>query len=174
MRWVSQGLHPMARGMEVEGLTAPHQIIDAIQPPHGVSVWQRPEGMKAPRRVRQIQQFTWNQMLKGLRTIEIVDEARWYLPRTTTPYPGCGRACAPLVRRICRALFSWPRARRLLGGQPARRHDPEPGLDAPGIPAAGHRRGTASRHCSLNDVEKLQPATDPGQYFPQDQQALAA
>ena len=37
-----------------------------------------------PRRIRQIQQFTWNQMGKGQRTVEIVDEAWWLLQNPDT------------------------------------------------------------------------------------------
>jgi type IV secretory pathway VirB4 component len=37
-----------------------------------------------PRRIRQIQQVTWNQMSKGQRTIEIVDEAWWLLQNADT------------------------------------------------------------------------------------------
>lgn len=80
---LASALYPMARGMESEAFNC-RTNIDARGNPlvvFGLKTVQ--EGMK-PRRIRQIQQFTWNQMLRSAagraltRTVEIVDEA-WYL-----------------------------------------------------------------------------------------------
>ena len=45
-----------------------------------------------PRRIRQIQQFTWSQIKPGRRTIEIVDEAWWLLSSPETADDLCARA----------------------------------------------------------------------------------
>ncbi len=73
-------LYPMARGMEAEAFNC-HTSVDLRSSPLVVfGLKTVPNPMKA-RRIRQIQQLTWNQMLNNVnlrRTLEIVDEA-WFL-----------------------------------------------------------------------------------------------
>lgn len=76
---LASALSPMAKGMDAEAFNCDTTVKDIwAQPLVVFGLKDVPEAMK-PRRIRQIQQFTWNQMLRGLRrTIEIVDEA-WHL-----------------------------------------------------------------------------------------------
>jgi hypothetical protein len=72
-------LYPMAVGMERGAFNCATDIDIRSNPFVVFGLKNVPDPMKA-RRIRQIQQFTWNQMLSGSlrRTIEIVDEA-WFL-----------------------------------------------------------------------------------------------
>lgn len=80
---LASALYPMARGMESEAFNCRTNVDVRGNPLVVFGLKTVQEGMK-PRRIRQIQQFTWNQMLRSRagrslkRTIEIVDEA-WYL-----------------------------------------------------------------------------------------------
>jgi type IV secretory pathway VirB4 component len=75
---LASALYPMALGMESEAFNCATNIDIRSNPLVVFGLKNVSDAMK-PRRMRQIQQFTWNQMLRGLtRTIEIVDEA-WHL-----------------------------------------------------------------------------------------------
>jgi hypothetical protein len=73
-------LYPMARGMESEAFNC-HTTVNVRSNPLVVfGLKSVPDAMKA-RRIRQVQQLTWNQMLSNVnlrQTIEVVDEA-WVL-----------------------------------------------------------------------------------------------
>ena len=80
---LASALWPMARGMESEAFNCRTNIDVRGSPLVVFGLRTVGEAMK-PRRIRQIQVFTWNQMLRSragralARTIEVVDEA-WYL-----------------------------------------------------------------------------------------------
>ena len=73
-------LYPMARGLEAEAFNCRTNIEVRASPLVVFGLKNVPNPMKA-RRIRQVQQLTWNQMLTNVNlrpTLEIVDEA-WFL-----------------------------------------------------------------------------------------------
>ena len=161
---LASALYPMARGMEAEAFNCATNIDVRSNPFVVFGLRTVQEGMK-PRRIRQIQQFTWNQMLKGLRrTIEIVDEAWYLLQNDDTAQDVAERARR--FRKKNAALFL---ATQFADDFAANRH-------------AGTILSLASTHLlfqqqatavdriaalfKLNEAEKLQlTRLDPGQYF---------
>ncbi len=161
---LASAVYPMARGMEAEAFNCATNIDVRSNPLVVFGLKTVQEGMK-PRRIRQIQQFTWNQMLKGLkRTIEIVDEAWYLLQNDDTAQDVAERARR--FRKKNAALFL---ATQFADDFAANRY-------------AGTILSLASTHLlfqqqatavdriatlfKLNEVEKLQlTRLDPGQYF---------
>lgn len=75
---LASAIKPMAVGGESEGFNCATNVDIHSNPLIVFGLKDVSDAMK-PRRIRQVQQFTWNQMLRGLtRTIEVVDEA-WHL-----------------------------------------------------------------------------------------------
>jgi hypothetical protein len=75
---LASAIKPMAIGGESEAFNCTTNVDVYTNPLIVFGLKDVSDAMK-PRRIRQVQQFTWNQMLKGLsRTIEVVDEA-WHL-----------------------------------------------------------------------------------------------
>jgi hypothetical protein len=75
---LASAIKPMAIGGESEAFNCTTNVDVFTNPLIVFGLKDVSDAMK-PRRIRQVQQFTWNQMLKGLsRTIEVVDEA-WHL-----------------------------------------------------------------------------------------------
>jgi type IV secretory pathway VirB4 component len=166
---LASALYPMARGMESEAFNCATNIDVRSNPLVVFGLKTVQETMK-PRRIRQIQQFTWNQMLRqragqGLRrTIEIVDEAWYLLQNDDTAQDVAERARR--FRKKNAALFL---ATQFADDFAANRY-------------AGTILGLASTHLlflqqatavdrlaalfKLNETEKLQlTRLDPGQYF---------
>lgn len=77
-RTLADALYPMAKGMESEAFNCRTNIGARTNPFVVFGLKSVQEPMRA-RRIRQVQQFTWNQMLRDRRRkVEIIDEA-WYL-----------------------------------------------------------------------------------------------
>ena len=75
---MAAALQPMAVGSERRAFNE-HTTVNIRSNPFVVFGLKGVDRVMLPRRIKQIQIFTWNQMLKGLRrTVEIVDEA-WFL-----------------------------------------------------------------------------------------------
>ncbi len=94
-RRLASALSPMAQG----GLAAAfneHTNIDVRSNPLIVFGFSGVQPTLMPRRIRQIQQFTWGEVLHaaeiGQRTLEIVDEAWWLLENPNTAEDLCIRA----------------------------------------------------------------------------------
>jgi hypothetical protein len=171
---LASALYPMARGMESEAFNC-QTSIDVRSNPFVVFGLRTVQEAMKPRRIRQIQQFTWNQMLRQQptrqaveqgfkRTIEIVDEA-WYLLQNDDT----ARDVAERARRFRKKNAALFLATQFADDFAANRH-------------AGTILSLASTHLlflqqatsvdriaalfKLNDAEKMQlTRLDPGQYF---------
>ncbi|NJM40817.1 MAG: hypothetical protein HC853_08620, partial [Anaerolineae bacterium] len=80
---LASAIDPMAHGLEAEAFNC-RTNIDVRSNPFVVFGLSSVKEQMMPRRIRQIQQFTWNQMTRSNRTIEIVDEAWWLLHNPAT------------------------------------------------------------------------------------------
>jgi type IV secretory pathway VirB4 component len=161
---LASALYPMARGMEAEAFNCATNIDVRSNPFVVFGLRSVQEGMK-PRRIRQVQQFTWNRMLRGLkRTVEIVDEA-WYLLQNDDT----ARDVAERARRFRKKNGALFLATQFVDDFTANRHAGTI-LSLASTHLLFLQQATSVDHIAalfkLNEAEKQQlTRLDPGQYF---------
>ena len=91
---LASALYPMSHGLSSDAFNCETNVDVRGNPlvVFGLSSLSQTHRAMMPKRIRQIQQFTWSQMRRGDRTIEIVDEAWWLLQNPETADDLCSRA----------------------------------------------------------------------------------